>query len=221
MGRAGGTISWGQVGPVRRVSHAGKPNRFVAACKVLHRQQWTRGVVVVIGGGRVATEAALVAAQKVARVVLIERDGVGGAAVLTDCVPSKTLVATAQLSKPSPLKCPSRVRIDGAAINPQRADLQYGFDRIKRLAAAQSNDITQRLITDGVEVRHVRIHRRPGTVEIVGRSGVLSSTVDYDICCSRHRRPPAELPDAIPDGQRILANWKQVWGLWNFPNIWS
>ena len=53
--------------------------------------------VVVIGGGPAGYEAALVARQLGAEVVLIERDGVGGSAVLTDCVPSKTLIATADI----------------------------------------------------------------------------------------------------------------------------
>ena len=39
--------------------------------------------------------AALVAAQLGAQVTVIERDGIGGASVLTDCVPSKTLIAAA------------------------------------------------------------------------------------------------------------------------------
>ena len=50
--------------------------------------------VVVLGGGPGGYEAALVAAQLGATVTVIDRDGVGGAAVLTDCVPSKTLIST-------------------------------------------------------------------------------------------------------------------------------
>ena len=51
--------------------------------------------IVIIGGGPAGYEAALVAAQLGAQVTVIERDGVGGASVLTDCVPSKTLIAAA------------------------------------------------------------------------------------------------------------------------------
>ncbi len=40
-------------------------------------------------------EAALVAVQYGAEVTLIERDGIGGACVLSDCVPSKTFIASA------------------------------------------------------------------------------------------------------------------------------
>src|SRR5690348_17836497 len=51
--------------------------------------------VVVIGGGPGGYEAALVAAQLGATVTVVDRDGLGGAAVLTDCVPSKALISTA------------------------------------------------------------------------------------------------------------------------------
>src|SRR3954453_8675223 len=51
--------------------------------------------VVVLGGGPGGYEAALVAAQLGADVTVVERDGPGGAAVLTDCVPSKTFIASA------------------------------------------------------------------------------------------------------------------------------
>ena len=37
------------------------------------------------------------AAQLDAEVTVIDRDGLAGSAVLTDCVPSKTLIATAEL----------------------------------------------------------------------------------------------------------------------------
>src|SRR5690349_3162516 len=51
--------------------------------------------IVIIGGGPAGYEAALVAAQLGADVTVVEKDGVGGASVLTDCVPSKTLIASA------------------------------------------------------------------------------------------------------------------------------
>ena len=53
--------------------------------------------VVIVGGGPGGYEAALVASQLGGQVTLIDTDGLGGSAVLTDCVPSKTLIATAEV----------------------------------------------------------------------------------------------------------------------------
>ena len=49
---------------------------------------------VIIGGGPAGNTAATHAARLGAEVTLIERDIVGGAAHLWDCIPSKTMIAT-------------------------------------------------------------------------------------------------------------------------------
>ena len=53
--------------------------------------------VVIVGGGPGGYEAALVGSRLGGEVTLIDSDGLGGSAVLTDCVPSKTLIATAEV----------------------------------------------------------------------------------------------------------------------------
>ncbi len=50
--------------------------------------------IVILGGGPGGYEAALVAAQLGAQVTVVDSTGLGGACVLTDCVPSKTLIAS-------------------------------------------------------------------------------------------------------------------------------
>ena len=55
----------------------------------------TRTHFLIIGGGPAGTQAATTAASKGARVTLVEKDIVGGAAHLWDCIPSKTMAASA------------------------------------------------------------------------------------------------------------------------------
>ena len=69
--------------------------------------------VVIVGGGPGGYEAALVAAQLGAEVTVVDRDGLGGSAVLTDCVPSKTLIATAEVMTAPPSSGELGVRLAG------------------------------------------------------------------------------------------------------------
>ena len=55
----------------------------------------TRRHLLIIGGGPAGTQAATTAASKGGRVTLIEKEIVGGAAHLLDCIPSKTMAASA------------------------------------------------------------------------------------------------------------------------------
>ena len=120
--------------------------------------------VVVIGGGPGGYEAALVAAQLGAEVTVVDTDGLGGSAVLTDCVPSKTLIATAELMTDVAGANELGVMIGEDGV---RVDLARVNRRVKALAQAQSDDIAQRLEKEGVRVvradRHAR--RAPGQGE--------------------------------------------------------
>ncbi len=86
----------------------------------------SRGNIVIIGSGPGAYEAALVAKQMGAAVTLINRDGIGSTAVITDCVPSERI---------------------NRGIN-----LQTVNARVRDLAHAQSTDITAALVREGVEI---------------------------------------------------------------------
>src|SRR6476646_4107334 len=95
-----------------------------------------RSRVVIVGGGPGGYESGLVAAQLGADVTIVDTDGLGGSAVLTDCVPSKTLIATAELM----------TDVAGAA------DLAAVNARVKQLAQDQSDDIARRPEREGVTV---------------------------------------------------------------------
>ena len=80
--------------------------------------------VVIIGGGPGGYEAALVGSQLGGDVTLIERDGLGGAAVLSDCVPSKTLIATAEVMVRIENARHLGLHIEGEARRPAQAPTQ-------------------------------------------------------------------------------------------------
>ena len=97
----------------------------------------------------------MVAASLGAEVTVIERAGLGGAAVLTDVVPSKTLIATADLmtrvSEAGELGV--KFDVDGGDCAPAiRVDLKHINGRLLRLASQQSTDIQKGLENLGVRV---------------------------------------------------------------------
>lgn len=174
--------------------------------------------VVIVGGGPGGYEAALVARQLGADVILVDRDGPGGSAVLTDCVPSKALIATANVITQAAYSAGLGVLIDGRTPDPSLVgvDLQAVNERISSLAHSQSEDIRDRLERDGV-----RIIAGRGRLDADGRVIVSGANGEHDvleadtILLSTGARPRI-LPEAVPDGERILT-WEQVYSLERIP----
>src|SRR3712207_9511358 len=106
--------------------------------------------IVIIGGGPAGYEAALVAASLGAEVTVIERDGLGGASVLSDCVPSKTLIAAAGTM--TSVRDSASLGLEGADVSTVSLDLATVNRRVKDLAVAQSADIRARLLREGVRI---------------------------------------------------------------------
>src|SRR4051794_36879674 len=101
----------------------------------------------VLGGGPGGYEAALAGAQLGAEVTLVERTGIGGSAVLTDVVPSKSLIATAEaataISESEELGVQYFARSEGGrALHPEVAvNLSAVNKRLTGLARQQSDDM--------------------------------------------------------------------------------
>jgi dihydrolipoamide dehydrogenase len=185
--------------------------------------------IVIVGGGPAGYESALVARQLGADVTIVDRDGLGGACVLTDCVPSKTLIATsdamtdlatagslgirfrkagdATWEDEDPDAPPEAVSVDPATV----------FARVKTLALAQSLDIAQRVAREGVcvvqgtgrlvDARHVAVRRVNSDEDDVLEADVIL------LALGAH---PRIVPGAEPDGDRILT-WRDVYDLPELP----
>ena len=77
--------------------------------------------VVIVGGGPGGYEAALVGCRLGADVTVVEAAGLGGAAVLTDVVPSKTLIATAEWMTIADRAPELGIRLDGTPLSGRSA----------------------------------------------------------------------------------------------------
>jgi pyruvate/2-oxoglutarate dehydrogenase complex dihydrolipoamide dehydrogenase (E3) component len=171
----------------------------------------SRSRVVIVGGGPGGYEAGLVAAQLGAEVTLVDSDGVGGSAVLTDCVPSKTLIATAELM----------TEVEGAGdlgveSTPQvRVDLARVNARVLRLAHDQSDDIGRRLEKEGVRLVHGR-GRLEGADTVVVETADGEESLTADAVLLATGAAPRTTREAQPDGERILT-WEQVYDLTELP----
>jgi dihydrolipoamide dehydrogenase len=172
----------------------------------------------ILGGGPGGYEAAMVAASMGSEVTIVERAGLGGAAVLTDVVPSKTLIATAESMNRSIDSTELGVSFnadDGDVKTALRADLKLINRRVKLLAREQSTDIRRGLEALGVRIvigtgrlldgRTIEVDRGE-TKEIIKADAVLVSVGAH----------PRELATAQPDGERIL-NWTQLYDLDELP----
>ena len=175
--------------------------------------------VVILGGGPGGYEAALVAAQLGADVTVVEEKGLGGAAVLTDCVPSKALVSTADYMSGFSVAAGFGVRLqdeEGDRVTDAVAEAEAVNRRILRLAAAQSVDVRASLESVGVRVLagRGRVVDR-ATVDVETEDGT-ATRLPADVLLVATGATPRVLPSAVPDGERILT-WQQIYSLRELP----
>ena len=174
----------------------------------------------IIGGGPGGYEAAKAGRQLGAEVVLIEENGIGGNAVLTDVVPSKTLIATAEAAQRVSVAKTLGVNfsLDGKKVEPKvEIDFSVMNKRLLSLAKNQSEDMLTTLKKEGVKIisgrgwldgnHHVMVQPTVGgEPERIEAKTIILAMGAY----------PRELEDSMPDGKRIL-NWKQLYNLKELP----
>lgn len=183
--------------------------------------------IAVIGGGPGGYEAALAGAQLGAQVTLIERIGVGGSAVITDVVPSKSLIATAEAT--TAIRAANELGVQfftkaegsGRPVKPEVAvNLGAVNKRLLGMAHAQSEDMRANLLEAGVKIID-------GNGRLDGRDAVIASTeaggtgadfdrIEADTVVVSVGASPRILDTAAPDGERILT-WTQLYNLKAIP----
>jgi len=127
--------------------------------------------VAILGGGPGGYEAALVAAQLGAEVTVVDQDGLGGACVLTDCVPSKTLIESSIAMTSLGRSASLGLQLENGDNPVVDVDAPALYARIKALAAAQSYDIAERVGAEGVRIIQARGSLMdPHTIEAAGTS---------------------------------------------------
>jgi dihydrolipoamide dehydrogenase len=176
--------------------------------------------IVIIGGGPGGYEAALAGIQLGAEVTLIERNGIGGAAVLTDVVPSKSLIATADAA--NAVRQAKELGIGyesaGSGVAPKVAlDLAAINKRLLGLAEDQSRDMHDTLLEAGVRVV-IGTGRLDGNHHVVidPLEGEESERLEAKTIIVSVGAHPRTMPAAEPDGDRIFT-WTQLYNLTELP----
>src|SRR5579863_9525683 len=121
---------------------------------------------VILGGGPAGSEAAMHAARLGVEVTLIERDVIGGAADLWDCIPSKAMIATGGAMS-------FLDRSDGMGLAPVRShlDLERLRQRIGSITT-RLGQTTESILTS----QDVRLLR--GSGRMAGPHDVVAETAD-------------------------------------------
>ncbi len=156
--------------------------------------------IVIIGGGPAGHSAATYGARLGAEIVLIERDVLGGAAHLWDCIPSKAMIATG-----GALSFLSRSEGMGLDKVTPHIDLDGVRERLSGIEAKLTSSTNRVLASQNVRIID-------GTGSILGPHLVRATTpdggeedfeADYIVLCTGSR---PRLPDwADVDGERILS----------------
>ncbi|WP_109209904.1 MULTISPECIES: NAD(P)H-quinone dehydrogenase [Microbacterium] len=180
--------------------------------------------VAILGGGPGGYEAALAAAQLGAEVTVVERAGIGGSAVITDVVPSKSLIATADAAVAIAGAGDLGVQLfakgkDGKPLKPEIAiNLTAVNKRLLTLARQQSDDMRASLAEAGVRIisGHGRLEGDNAVVVSTGPGGTDFDRIEADTLVVSTGSSPRELPHAKPDGERILT-WTQLYNMTALP----
>jgi len=169
---------------------------------------------VVIGGGPAGVAAATHAARLGADVVLVERDVIGGAAHLWDCIPSKAMIATGGAL--SFLERSEGMGLE--TVNPHIDTLNLS-DRLASIMGHLETSNNELLKSQNVRImcgvgkligtHEVEVTLEDGTIEAIEADAIMLSTGSRPrvpewcypdgerILTTRHAYPPPEIPEHL------------------------
>jgi NAD(P)H dehydrogenase (quinone) len=165
---------------------------------------------VIIGGGPAGHQAATHAARHGAEVVVIERDLIGGAANLWDCIPSKTMIATGGAMS-------FARRLEGMGLEDVTPEIDRDGlkERVDRISGKLGASYKAQLESQGIRIitgtakflsaHSIEVNTPDGKTEVLHADTVLISTgsrpripdwvqLDDRILTTRDCYPPAEIP---------------------------
>ena len=151
----------------------------------------------VIGGGPAGNTAASVAATLGAEVTLIERDVIGGAAHLWDCIPSKALIATGgeltEIGRARGMGLEAAGKLDIEALKERVASIE---DRLHRSVLDLLESQRVRILTGTAQLKG------PHEVVVDTAGGIEEVAADFVLLATGSR---PRIPDFAPiDGERVL-----------------
>ena len=153
---------------------------------------------VIIGGGPAGNQAATYAARLGAQVTMIEREIVGGAAHLLDCIPSKTMIATG-----GAISFGQRIGGMGLADASTTVDEDALVRRVGNIRDHMQHDTTELLESQGVRIiRGTARFASPHSVEVDTAEGVQQ--IDFDSALIATGTRPRIPEWCSPDHERIL-----------------
>jgi len=154
--------------------------------------------LLIIGGGPAGTQAATTASTKGARVTLAEKDIVGGAAHLWDCIPSKTMAASALRHT----SVRNAVKL-GLINDPGKVDTAVLASRIKEITSDINENWVELLSDQRVEMIG-GVGRFTGPNEAVIETLHGERRISFDKALVSTGSAP-RVPDWAPvDGKRVL-----------------
>ncbi len=168
---------------------------------------------VIIGGGPAGHQAATHAARLGAEVIVVERDVIGGAANLWDCIPSKTMIATGGAMS-------FARRLEGMGLEDVIPEIDRDGlkERIDRITGRLGDGYTSQLQSQGIRIINgsasftsptsIAVTAADGTTETLHADAVLISTgsrpripdwveTDDRILTTRDCYPPKEIPSHL------------------------